>query len=791
MSSLVEAQAQPQDGHRADGTAPTFSIARFSRATDNQPQAAELTWHELAELLTRHDHRPNKDGALFSPTLYEAGATRGKAGVLFVSCLVLDFDNGVATGALKAKWNAAGHSYALHSSHSSAPDFPKWRAIFPLTAPVPGEEWPRVWAKLAASIGGGFVDASCKDASRIYYLPSCPPENADHAFAEIRDGAALDVATVPDLPDAAPFHEKPQRPPIITPAPFFGENDRYRDRAINDELATLCTAPDGTRHATLNKTAFRFGQFSGAGRYARSDAEYELLNAALSIGFTAVAAQRTIRDGLDAGEREPEYSGLAPDGHHSNGASNGGTFHRAATAYDIAPAIAAPRNGQVLPIRPDTGLRAPAFEIFSFKDLAKMPRPQWLIRGVLVESVASVLSADSGSYKSFVALDMALSIATGRAWQGREVKQGGAVYVAAEGFYTMLDRATAWAQFHGCELPENFGILKVPVNLANAGDVAAFQQSIEALKPAIVILDTLSQCAIGANENDNSHMADFVRGMMKLGNAIGAHVQVLHHNAKASGAFRGAGAIKANADSHITLDRPDGDDQNTVFVRCEKQRGKPFEAFALRGQEIELPDADEYGDPITTLVFEECGEEVTEKKAMHASTERSSKTRAALLEVFDKVAIEAEQFGGGVKIGFWRAAVEEANPPICSTQSFWRYRKSLEESDKAIEKYGTHNGSELYRRKAPTLSTLSTLSMQSESTESGAQSQSTHAQISTLSTLTTLRGESTESESESANDKKRTESTESNFLPGMPTPQQQNRAAQSEPYNAPDDELII
>jgi len=693
MSSVSKTHAQPQEAtngqheNTGNGTTPTYSIARFRHKKDEQPQSAELTWRELTELLTRHNYRQNKDGALFSPTLYADGATRGKARVLFVSCLVLDFDSGIATGALKAKWDAAGYAYTLHSSHSSAPDFPKWRAIFPLSAPVLGEEWLQTWRKLAAHVGAGFADAICKDASRIYYLPSCPPEYSDHAFTEFHDGAPLDVCAVPDLPDEIP--QRPPLPPLAAPSSFngTGDRDRYRDRAIGDELATLQNAGEGERNDTLNKTAFRLGQFVGADRYSRADAEYELLHVATATGLAGGEAQRTIQSGLDAGEREPEYSGM----------DSGKTFHRAAIAYDRDPAIAAPRNGQVLPIRPDAEPRAPAFEVFSFKDLAKMPRPQWLIRGLLIESVASVLSADSGSYKSFVALDMALSIATGRAWQGREVKQGGAVYVAAEGFYTMLDRATAWAQFHGCELPENFGIVKVPVNLANAGIVAAFQQSIEALKPAIVVLDTLSQCAIGANENDNSHMADFVRGMMKLGNAIGAHVQVLHHNAKASGAFRGAGAIKANADAHISLDRPENDDANTVFVRCEKQRGKPFEAFALRGQEIELSDCDEYGDPITTLVFEECGEEVTERKEKHASTQRANKKRDALLAIFDKVAIEAEQFGGGVKVGFWKEAVEAATPAVCGERTFWEYRKALE-NDGTIEKYGTHNGSELYRR---------------------------------------------------------------------------------------------
>ena len=353
------------------------------------------------------------------------------------------------------------------------------------------------------------------------------------------------------------------------------------------------------------------------------------------------------------------------------------------------------------------------FELFSFKDLAKLPRPEWLVRGLLVEKTTSVISADSGHYKSFFALEMALCVALGRPFHDREVKQGAAVYVAAEGFYTMFERAAAFAQFHECELPENFHILKVPVNVSHAATVAEFAECIASLSPALVVLDTLSQNAVGANENDNGQMADFVRGMMALGHEIGAHVQVLHHNAKSTGAFRGAGSIKANVDAHISLDRPEGDEENTVFVRCEKQRGRPFEAFALRGLEVELPIADEYGDPITSLVFEPCGDAVAPKAEKHPNAKKADKTSAALLEIFDQAAIEGAEFGG-VKVGFWKEKVEEADPPICSESAFWRHRKTLEKSG-AIEECGSHNGSPLFRRKGSTVTTVTTANDSSDS----------------------------------------------------------------------------
>ncbi len=341
---------------------------------------------------------------------------------------------------------------------------------------------------------------------------------------------------------------------------------------------------------------------------------------------------------------------------------------------------------------------APAFEFFTLDDLENIPGPDWLIRGVLREKTISVLSADTGSFKSFLALDMALSIATGAPFYGREVKPGAVVYVAAEGFWTLRDRATAWLQTRGMERPKNFHILRVPLNVSDPATVAAFGASVAGFRPAFVVLDTLSQCAIGLNENANDEMARFVAGMASLGVQSGAHVQTVHHNAKGSGQYRGAGAIKANVDTHISLERPESDTTNTVFVRCEKQRGAPFVPFALRGDEVVLPYSDEYGDVVTSLVFHVAGAgEIPEKTAPR----RVDKTRERLLGVFDEIAAE---WSGEVKSGTWKQKAEDAG--ICAGGAFYRHRDALVSETGPILCDGN-----IYRRKVvtPTSPTSPTL----------------------------------------------------------------------------------
>lgn len=334
------------------------------------------------------------------------------------------------------------------------------------------------------------------------------------------------------------------------------------------------------------------------------------------------------------------------------------------------------------------------FKTFTFNDLKAMPQTKWLIRGIIPEATAGILSGETGSFKSFFSLDMALSIAIGIPWQGNDTKPGNVLYIAAEGFFTMLERARAWALYHDIELPENFHIVKEPVNLSEPATTKELIDEVADLKPAFIVLDTLSQCAAGLNENDNGAMAAFMAGMIRLADKTGASVMILHHNSKATGQYRGASAIKANADFHLSLDRPKNDDSNTVFCRCEKQRGKPFEDFTLQGEVVELPDCDEYGDPITSLVFQAIDAPVP-TKSQHPNQKRSNETRDKLLELFDQAAQDAEEGGGDVKIGSWKGLVEEEE--ICSERSFWRYKNAMEK-DGTIVKNGTHNGNPLFRR---------------------------------------------------------------------------------------------
>ncbi|MCJ0764168.1 AAA family ATPase [Variovorax terrae] len=65
--------------------------------------------------------------------------------------------------------------------------------------------------------------------------------------------------------------------------------------------------------------------------------------------------------------------------------------------------------------------------------LKRVGETKWLVDGIVPAGSINWMVAAPGSFKTFLALDMASCVAGGRAWHGRETDQAVVVYLAAEG----------------------------------------------------------------------------------------------------------------------------------------------------------------------------------------------------------------------------------------------------------------------------------------------------------------------------------------------------------------------
>lgn len=226
---------------------------------------------------------------------------------------------------------------------------------------------------------------------------------------------------------------------------------------------------------------------------------------------------------------------------------------------------------------------------------------QWLIKGVVPTQSLGFVFGASGTFKSFLALDMALHVCYGMQWMGRRTKQRDVVYLAAEGGAGLMKRIEAWHKDRGM-LWQECPMRAVVVPLTLRTEATMLREAITGcgVRPGLLVIDTLSQTYSG-DENSNSEMAEWLRVLgLELRDALQCAVQVIHHTGhSATERPRGASSIIANIDYALGVYR----DEQQMLVHVEfvkiKDGERPDPAqFEL--QRLEL-GRDEDGDTISSL----------------------------------------------------------------------------------------------------------------------------------------------------------------------------------------------
>jgi putative DNA primase/helicase len=91
----------------------------------------------------------------------------------------------------------------------------------------------------------------------------------------------------------------------------------------------------------------------------------------------------------------------------------------------------------------------PRYKLLGADELRNLPPLAWRVRGVLPAVGLAALYGPSASGKSFLAFDMAASIAEGQRWFDCRVEAAPVVYAALEGEAGFKLRAQAWETSRG------------------------------------------------------------------------------------------------------------------------------------------------------------------------------------------------------------------------------------------------------------------------------------------------------------------------------------------------------
>ena len=247
-------------------------------------------------------------------------------------------------------------------------------------------------------------------------------------------------------------------------------------------------------------------------------------------------------------------------------------------------------------------LQKPLIKIYSWYDLEQLPPKKPLIKKLINKGEMCVLFGKSNTGKTFLALDIALHICLNLTWQGKKVKGGAVVYIAAEGGRGIKDRIKAFKQHYDLNDFPDFHIIPETVLLGKeASMLTELMASLKYIDDIqLIVIDTLARSIGGADENSSVDMGAFIKSCGILQNETGAHVMVVHHAGKdeARGA-RGHSSLKAAVDTEIQVSQKDG----VITAEVTKQRdGETGEKFFFELKKYML-EQDEDGDFITSCVL--------------------------------------------------------------------------------------------------------------------------------------------------------------------------------------------
>ena len=458
---------------------------------------------------------------------------------------------------------------------------------------------------------------------------------------------AFEAGAIPPLPEkiAALIRQRPERaaaPVTEAPQAFSqpkvdaGTRERgYAARALADESAKLADYGRGERNTRLNIAALAMGEMVGAGWISELEVRSALRSACETNGYIRDKGQHpfdaTFASGMRKGKDQPrkplEDRAFANDDAKYR-AIGDETALRLIEAHGGAQRDDAPQP-----------TAADLLDGWSFDGDALPEPPPMLVKRLVPLDGITFVGGQSGAGKTFIVIDLAVSVASGEPFFGHKVTERvGVAIFAAEGASTIASRVTVARNHkaHGEILP--IAWLGAVPNLADPKEVRAMVNRLRAVdarfrashgvRLGAVICDTLSASFSLADENDNSEAAKAIRAMKNLSDALRVVVLPVHHFGKAAETgLRGASAWRAGCDTVLSVmadrDHTTSNCRNRALVLAKSRTGEEGWRVAFDLSFVEL-GKDEDGE-----AFGACYVEPGEAESIITSAKAKPLPRAA------------------------------------------------------------------------------------------------------------------------------------------------------------------
>lgn len=265
----------------------------------------------------------------------------------------------------------------------------------------------------------------------------------------------------------------------------------------------------------------------------------------------------------------------------------------------VAPQeMVAPVQPQTAPanVHQETDKTYKPFKIESWQSVKDEP-VNWLVEGVIPEKSFVALYGPPASFKSFIAMDIAECIASGRDWLGKKINGTGPVlYIAGEGHGGIGARIAAIKQHHNTPDEAQVYVVRSQINLRSSVEdftnlILAIDELVQGLGVDLrmIVIDTLARAFGGGNENSSDDMGAFIQATGKIQNRYKCSLMLLHHAGKdTTKGLRGHSSLLGAVDTQMEIIRFPQTREGLILMSKQKD-GEDGQNYGFEAIEVELP----------------------------------------------------------------------------------------------------------------------------------------------------------------------------------------------------------
>lgn len=220
------------------------------------------------------------------------------------------------------------------------------------------------------------------------------------------------------------------------------------------------------------------------------------------------------------------------------------------------------------------------FQLLSVKQLLALPPPEWLIEGFIEKKSLAALYGQSGTGKSFIALDWSLCVATGKPWLGTiPVEQNPVIYIAAEGGRSIQKRVMAWMKHYNQRDLDAAQFAIKPLYVRDPDEITILFDVMDEqdVTPGLLVIDTLSQ-SFGPGDENSMDMQEFVGAVTELRNDRQMAILIVHHTNAMGARERGHSSFRAGMDHMFETTAKKDDDYRLQEVTLLNNKQKDTES---------------------------------------------------------------------------------------------------------------------------------------------------------------------------------------------------------------------